>query len=184
MKQVSQHSSAPVDQLPRSAGSFTAPMGLQSHLKRPDLKLDYVPVLDLVVIALLFALLFTRFVMVPGVRVDLPSTELRMQYDEAPVAVLTIGNQGMLYFSGSVYEQSSLPEAFRRYLAQQDGQDAVLLVKAQSSMELDLFLELCSTAQQAGFVQVQIAGKKVEAARDLLSGDSPSAGASRFPVVR
>lgn len=184
MKRAAKNSSARADLLPRSAGSFTAPMGLQSHLKRPDLKLDYVPILDLVVIALLFGLLFTRFVMVPGVRVDLPSTELRMQYDDAPVAVLTIGNQGMLYFSGSVYEQSSLPEAFRRYLAQQGGQDAVLLVKAQANMELELFLELCSMAQQAGFVQVQIAGDKVEAARDLLSGESSGSGASRFPVIR
>ncbi|MFT4901144.1 MAG: biopolymer transport protein ExbD [Lentimonas sp.] len=169
---------------PHGANRFTAPLGLESHLKRPNLKLDFIPVLDLLVIALLFSLLFTRFVMVPGVRVDLPSTDLRMQYDDASVAVLTIGNKGMLYFGGSVYEQRSLGAAFRQYLDKLDGEAAVLLVKAQADMQLEDFLELCQMAQAAGFTQVQIAGDKVEDTRDPVFGDFSGRGAASFPVIR
>ena len=62
-------------------GQFTASFGLLERLKRPEIKVDIIPVLDLMVLALLISLLFTRFVMLPGVRVNLPETDLRMQND-------------------------------------------------------------------------------------------------------
>ena len=70
---------------------YTEPLGLMAQLKRPPISFDMIPVLDLLVIALLFSLLFTRFVMVPGVRVDLPDSGMQMQPSNLPVAVLTIG---------------------------------------------------------------------------------------------
>jgi len=69
---------------------YTEPLGLMAQLKRPPIIFDMIPVLDLLVIALLFSLLFTRFVMVPGVRVDLPDSGMQMQPSNLPVAVLTI----------------------------------------------------------------------------------------------
>ncbi len=175
----------PVDEsLPHSAGGFTAPLGLVNHLKRPTTRFDVIPVLDLIVIALLMSLLFTRFVMLPGVRVDLPETDLRMQHNDAPVAVLTIGNKGMMYFDGSVYEQSSIAKAFREHIEQSEGEAHVLLVKAQATMELQLFLELCQMAQEAGFVQVQIAGAKAEEVLDLIPADSLRESSNVFlPVM-
>lgn len=139
--------------------SYTEPLGLMAHLHRPQIKLDVVPVLDLLVIALLFSLLFTRFVMVPGVRVDLPDSELQMQPSNLPVAVLTIGNRGMLFFDGSVFELNSIERGFKQHIAKVAGEDVVLLVKTEGSMDLQLFLKLCQMAQNAGFVQVQIAGE-------------------------
>jgi len=157
--------------LPEAAGGFTTSLGLHSQLKRPEIKLDYIPVLDLIVIALLMSLLFTRFVTLPGVRVDLPATDLRMQYSAAPVAVLTIGEKGMLFFDGSVYELGTIERAFRRHIEKAGSKEVVLLVKAQASMELQLFLDLCQMAQQAGFVQIQIAGEKVEETLELIPTD-------------
>ena len=40
-----------------NSGSFTEPFGLTARLKRPTIKMDVVPVLDLLVIALFFGLL-------------------------------------------------------------------------------------------------------------------------------
>ena len=102
-------------------GAYTSPLGLVSRLKQGDIKFDLVPVLDLVVIALLVSLVFTRFVMLPGVRVDLPTTGLRMQYTEYPVAVLTVQNRGMLFFDGSVYTNESIERAFVEYMAHSAG---------------------------------------------------------------
>ncbi|MFQ3270256.1 MAG: biopolymer transport protein ExbD, partial [Lentimonas sp.] len=144
--------------LASSAGAFTASFGLLERLKRPEIKVDFIPVLDLMLLALLISLLFTRFVMLPGVRVNLPETDLRMQHNASEVAVLTIGNQGMLFFAGSVYEHSSIERAFRKHLEDRDEQASILLVKAEASMELQLFLDLCRMAQSAGFDEVQIAG--------------------------
>lgn len=148
--------------------TYTQPLGLMAQLKRPPVKLDMVPVLDLLVIALLFSLLFTRFVMVPGVRVDLPDSEMQMQPSNLPVAVLTIGNRGMLFFDGAVFEINSINRGFKRHIEDKPGQDVVLLVKTEGSMDLQLFLKLCRMAQDAGFVQLQIAGEHMPDAQSLM----------------
>jgi biopolymer transport protein ExbD len=166
-------------------GEFTASFGLLERLKRPQIKVDLIPVLDLMLLALLISLLFTRFVMLPGVRVNLPETDLRMQHDASEVAVLTIGNQGMLFFAGSVYGHASIERAFRKYLEDRDEEASILLVKAEAAMELQLFLDLCRMAQLAGFAEVQIAGDQVEAPLDLISDETVQQGSQAvlFPVL-
>ena len=143
----------------RSIHCYTEPLGLMAQAKRPPISFDMVPALDLLVIALLFSLLFTRFVMVPGVRVDLPDSGMQMQQSNLPVAVLTISNRGMLFFDGGVFELNSIDRSFKKYVEELPVKDVVLLVKTEGSMDLQLFLELCEMAQDAGFLQVQIAGE-------------------------
>jgi biopolymer transport protein ExbD len=159
-----------------SSHAYTQPLGLIAHLKRPPIKLDFVPVLDLLVIALLFSLLFTRFVMVPGVRVDLPDSEMQMQPSNLPVAVLTIGNRGMLFFDGAVFELNSVERGFRRHIEGASGEKVVLLVKTEGSMDLQLFLRLCRMAQDAGFVQVQIAGEHIQNADSIVPSGAGGSG--------
>jgi hypothetical protein len=51
-------------------------------------------------------------------------------------------------------------------------------------MELQLFLDLCRMAQEAGFAEVQVAGEKVEQTLDLIQGDSLQQGRNvLFPVM-
>ncbi len=150
--------------------SYSEPLGLMAHLQRPSIKLDFVPVMDLLVIALLFGLLFTRFVMVPGMRVDLPDSEMQMQPSNLPVAVLTIGNNGMLFFDGSRYEIDTIEDGFRYLVEEVPGRKVVLLIKTQGSMDLQLFLRLCRMAQIAGFVQVQIAGEHLPETNSVVPG--------------
>lgn len=174
----------PAGDLTVSTGEFTASFGLLERLKRPEIKVDVIPVLDLLVLALLISLLFTRFVMLPGVRVNLPETDLRMQHDASEVAVLTIGNEGMLFFDGSVYEHGSVEAAFLRHLEDRGEENVILLVKAEASMELQLFLDLCRMAQSAGFDEVQVAGDQVEEPLELIPGDSLQQGSNAlFPVL-
>ncbi len=147
--------------------SFVEPFGLIARLKRPTIKLDVVPVLDLLVIALFFGLLFTRFVMVPGLKVELPKSELKMSLSKLPVAVLTIGNGGMLFFDGAVFELNSIMRGFEKHHENMLGKDIVLFIKTEGSMDLQLFLELCQMAKEAGFVQVQIAGEHMSDAKAI-----------------
>lgn len=162
----------------QSNGQYTSPLGLVSRLKQNEIKLDVIPVLDLVVIALLVSLVFTRFVMLPGVRVDLPTTELRMQYTDHPVAVLTIQNRGMLFFNGSVYTGESIERAFIDYMDESDESTNVLLVKAEAAIDLQRFLEICQMAESAGFSQVQLAGSKLEEIPDLIPANSNAVDSS------
>lgn len=133
------------------------PFGLNRHLNPPKMKLDLVPVLDLIVLALLLSLLFSRYLILPGVQIDLPKTELSIQQDASSVVVLTIANSGMLFFAGSVYEQNSIEPAFQKYLRSHRSKSPVLLIKVGASMDMQQFLDLCEMAQAAGFSGVQIA---------------------------
>jgi len=153
--------------------TFTEPLGLSRRLRQPAIRLDFVPVLDLLVIALLFGLLFTRFVMVPGVSVDLPDSEIQMQPTDQPVAVLTIGNRGMLFFDGAVFELGSVERGFRSHMETRLEEAVVLLVKTEGSMNLQDFLKLCHMAQEAGFVEVQVAAEHLP---DAASSDSGGDG--------
>lgn len=152
-----------------AAVSFTSPFGLLARLKRAESGLDWVPALDMVVVALLISLIFTRFVIVPGVEVSLPSTDLRMQPSEESVAVLTLQSRGMLFFNGSVYNPGSLQRAFADYM-EEDGKArrSVLLVKAEADIGLERFLEICREAESAGFLRVQISGKKLDSVPELI----------------
>tara|TARA_E500000178_G_scaffold336448_1_gene374458 strand:+ start:712 stop:1254 length:543 start_codon:yes stop_codon:yes gene_type:complete len=165
------------DSLSRVSRGYTESLGLMAQLKRPSISFDMIPVLDLLVIALLFSLLFTRFVMVPGVRVDLPDSDMQMQASNLPVAVLTISNRGMLFFDGAVFELNSIDPSFQNYIEELSGEDVVLLVKTEGSMDLQLFLELCQMAQDAGFVQVQIAGEHLPNSESPLSPANGSGSA-------
>lgn len=159
-----------------SGASLTEPFDFRSRLRPADSRLDFVPVLDLIVIALLVSLFFTRFVSMPGVRVDLPVTEMRMQHSQDSVAVLTIGNNGMLLFDGAVFESGTIARGFQNYMEESVRGSPVLLVKADVAMEMQEFLRLCELAKEAGFIQVQLAGKQEKEVNELLSAPMSGPG--------
>ena len=154
----------------KPGNSFCEPFSFRARLQQVDSRIDLIPILDMIVIAMLFSLLFTRFVSLPGVRIDLPVTEMRMQHSQQSVAVLTIGNNGMLFFNGAVFEPGTIARGFERYMDTAVKDSQVLLVKAESAMDMQDFLRLCELARSAGFVQVQLAGKKEEPVEELLPG--------------
>ena len=154
------------DNLALTFDELTSPFGLKHHLKPPKMKFDLVPVLDLIILALLISLLFTRYLILPGVRVDLPKTELSIQQDASSVAVLTIANSSMLFFAGSVYQLNSIEPAFRKYVGNSKSKSPVLLVKAGAAMDIQEFLGLCQMARNAGFDEVQIAADPEDSAKE------------------
>lgn len=159
---------ADIETRSNEAHSFTEPFGLVARLQKADTRLDFIPILDLVVISLLVSLLFTRFVVFPGVQVDLPVTEMRTEHTQLPVAVLTVGNNGMLLFDGSVYEVSSIFRGFQDFAESSGSKGVVLLVKVEASMDMQYFLTLCDMAKRAGFTQVQLTGQKDTKDLDLI----------------
>jgi len=148
--------------------SLVEPFAFRERVRKPDTRVDFIPVLDMIVIAMLLSLLFTRFVAMPGVRVDLPTTEMHIQHSPQAVAVLTIGNNGMLFFDGAVFEQSTIERGLSNYISRAGSVSPVLLVKAEFTLDMQDFLHLCEMAKEAGFAQLQLAGKLKEAQAELL----------------
>lgn len=166
--------SGPAKRRDLQAASVSEPFAFRRRLRETDTRLDFIPVLDLIVIAMLLSLMFTRFVTLPGVRVDLPTTEMRMEQMQQNVAVLTVGNNGMLFFDGAVFEAGNIADGFEAYLEKLGKPGGVLLVKADFAMEMQEFLRVCELAREAGFIQVQLAGRPVERSGEPIPAVTPA----------
>lgn len=134
--------------------------GLKTQLKAPRLQLLGLPLLDLLCLALLCSLFFTRYVMLPGVEVDLPQSDLKMQPGDSFVSVLTIGHHEALYFEGNVHNLRSIEAAFEQLVDRHENAEPTLLIKASADLKMELFLHLCKLAKNAGFVQVKVAASE------------------------
>jgi biopolymer transport protein ExbD len=155
---------------------------LSTRLKPPASGLDPLPLLDLLTIALFFSLLFSRMVMTPGVRLELPETELRMPQTSTAVAVLTVQSEGMLLFDGGVYQIDSIQSAFKECVSQNQGESIVLLLKAGERLPMATLLNISAKAQDAGFTQIHLAAKRQESKTEALPTVPPdNAGEYSFP---
>jgi biopolymer transport protein ExbD len=145
---------------------ITQPFNFAAHLRRPPSAFDALAFVDACLIALMFTLLSSRFVLAPGVNLELPTTR------EAPLSailtsrVLTVTeNEGreMLIFEGRILNL----ETFANLLADRptDRQAEVLLILADRDVSMQKLVRICELAEQAGFVSVQLAAEPEKAVR-------------------
>jgi len=77
-------------------------MKLESHLPKQTFWLYLGPVLNVLLILLIFFLLGSTFVVQSGVSVKLPESGSRLSgFDRAKVITVTAGNDTVLYYNGS-----------------------------------------------------------------------------------
>lgn len=163
--------------------SLTDPLDLQGRLTPPDRRLDPVPLLDVILIALLLFGLSSHFIYAPGLTVDVkgeageqPVYTLDLpvaEQDRLPgqpvastvtVGVLTARQENMFLFDGQIHTLTSLKGAMQasNRAGRYDG--AVLLLKMDRSVSIQTFLTLSEYAALAGFSRVQLAAGHEEPA--------------------
>lgn len=123
--------------------------------------MELVPFIDVVVVALFFVLLSSRFVLAPGISISLPTVENLPRDAAATSRVLTISeSQGaqMILFEGRVF--SSL-DAFGRVLADRSDefQSEILLIRADRDVSLELLARIWDLCGKAGFERVLLAAE-------------------------
>ncbi len=155
--------SSPAQDEPFRHARISAPFDFKQALREPGKTFDLLPVLDLCVIALIFSLVFTRFVAMPGVAVALPSSNMEVSQSSQAVVVMTINYEQSLFFDGGVYDIQTISSGFDRYFRRNPNLESVLLVKAEGSLNIQSFLEICALAQSSGFTQIQVIGERAPA---------------------
>jgi biopolymer transport protein ExbD len=136
--------------------NYSAPFNFTTALRRPDINLPLLPVLDLCVLALLFSLLFTRFVALPGVAVSMPETTLRLSPAAERMVVLTISPGERFYFAGSVYEMGGLTVGFERFMQRHPEENPVLMLRIDGALSSRNLMRIIELASNAGFQEIQI----------------------------
>ncbi len=154
---------------------ITRPFDFAAQIKHPRSGIDLVPFFDVCVILLFFGMFGSRFVLAPGVAVDLrPPATAGVPRDALPTSrVLTVSEidgRAMLMFEGRILDVAKL----ERFLAERAGQyqGEVLLVRMDRDVSMVLFVRVLEVAKRAGFDQILLAAEP-ESAADVHGKNPP-----------
>lgn len=129
----------------------------QSHRGTP---FNLLILIDLGFIGLLFAILFTRLVTLPGMNIDFVSTDLRVHASHSNVVILTLENADTIFFDGGIYSMKTIESALINYLKEDaNSRETSLIIRSDSQIGLESFLSLCSMIENAGYKNIQILGQ-------------------------
>lgn len=116
--------------------------------------------IDLAFIGLLFAILFTRLVTLPGMNIDFVKTDLQVHAAHSNVVILTLENTNTLFFDGGIYNMQTIESALNSYLEKDASRKGTsLIIRSDSQIDLESFLFLCSMVEDAGYKNIQILGQ-------------------------
>ena len=138
---------------------LTSPLNLRDRFVSPSVTIDLLPLFDALLIAFCFLLLSSRFVVAPGVSLQLPSTD-DLDYARS-VEVMTVKHNDMILFDGEVYDIRSLKQHLKS-VSETDLTSInrqVLLLKIGQSVSIQALLEIADVARTAGFASVHIASE-------------------------
>ncbi len=144
---------------------LTSPFGLEDRLKPLGKNYNVFALLNIGLIALGFFLLSSRFILAPGVLIELPTVNAKSALGIVVYDVLTINQQNMMLFDGRIYNLDTLFAALNRSKqqaqtsseSQVDNTGSILLVKMDKNTSMDVFLRVCEISYKAGYTQIQIA---------------------------
>lgn len=135
-----------------------------SHVQKDGFSLSVFALFDVFLIALLFTLFSSKFILAPGVEIDLEasinlpkadSSKMGVAIASDSISVLNLRGKEMVVFDGKIYN----PEAFARFLQGYKPSGDVLLIKADRGVSSELLLEISSMAQAAGFKKILLAAE-------------------------
>ena len=118
-------------------------------------QLEVAPFAGVFVVLLMFLLLHTNFVYIPGVRIDLPPAE-GLPGTTNPTVVVAVDRNGQLIFENQIVKEPDLLEkltaAVARHRAAKGG--LTLVVQADKSVAYEVVVRLAELARAAGIKEV------------------------------
>jgi biopolymer transport protein ExbD len=129
----------------------------QSNRETP---FNLIILIDLAFIGLLFAILLTRLVTLPGMNIDFVKTDMQVHATHSNVVILTLENTDTIFFDGGIYNMQTIESALNDYLNKEASRKGTsLIIRSDSQIDLESFLKLCSMVEDAGYKNIQILGQ-------------------------
>jgi len=124
--------------------------------------LDLTPLIDVVLMLVIFFMLTTTFVLSPGVQVDLPQGSSLQQPRESD-AIITITKDAAVYFQDAQVSLETLQAVLQRAKSQQPGLRVV--IKADTLVQHGRVVEVMDMAKLVGIERLAIATAPKQAAQ-------------------
>lgn len=138
---------------------ITRPLDLSSRLRPPPRSFDFLFYVNAGLIALMFVLFGSRFVLSPGLGVDfrVPTMAVALQGAVATDVVIAVKGTDLAFVEGAKVDSAGL----RRWLIERaKGHPGLrLLVQADASLSTKDLTDIYEMARVAGFESVQIAAE-------------------------
>lgn len=116
--------------------------------------LDLTPLIDVVLMLVIFFMLTTTFVLSPGVQVDLPQGSSLQEPRESD-AIITITKNGAVYFQDAQVSLETLQAVLQRTQSQQPRLRVV--IKADTLVQHGRVVEIMDIAKRVGIERLAIA---------------------------
>lgn len=143
---------------------ITRPLDLQSKLTPPSRDFDLFFWVNVGAVTLFFVLLGSRFVLAPGVPVQVGGTPAGLELPQTNSAaqgvasvVVSYRRDNMVLFEGGIYELRDLRKAMETYARKHPA--ATMLVRVDKQVSVQGLLDLFDMAKAAGFAQVLLAAE-------------------------
>ena len=139
------------------------PVNVFSKIPKEEFFISPSALLDILLIALMLIMTASKFVLAPGMTMEVGGGENVLPDTNAPdfagvdsdLSVLTMEGSSMLIFDGSIYNMRSLERKMKNFKRGGD----VLLIKADKHMPIQSLIDIAEIAKKGGFKKIHIAAK-------------------------
>ena len=144
---------------------FLLPFNLKRFQNKKVRTINWIPILDLCVIACLLGFLRTEIIFSPGLELNLPKSETFAARGISTSSVLTItkSKDSLIFlFENRIFNGFSEWNNYLESMHSFKSDSPVLLIKTNASTELLHFLKACEIAEKNGFKKILIASDNPE----------------------
>lgn len=132
-----------------------------SKVRKERISVSSAALADGILIALMFVLLTSKFILATGHSIDLSQELPTTSSSDAAIAdasidVLTAKANSMIIFDGAIFN----PQSFARTMLDTKSKNKfreILLIKADKNVDTQTLLNICISAKKGGFKKVHIA---------------------------
>ena len=142
------------------------PVDISSKVRRERITLCSAALVDILLIALMFTLLGSKFILAPGFALEFEGNKLpTSQSPDAAVvdgdlSVLNAKGNTMIIFDGAIFNAESFSKKMHSQKA--GTHRGVLLIKADKNVDTQTLLDICSVARAGGFEKIHLAATPEE----------------------
>ena len=120
--------------------------------KPDDTKLDMTPLVDVVFLLIVFFMLSTTFIVLPGIRIDLPeATSQKIKLKKNKV-VVSIHAEGDLFFGKDRVDRSAMLRRLQDAAA--ENPETLVLIKGDRGVDYGRIIDTLDMARRAGLQRI------------------------------
>jgi biopolymer transport protein ExbD len=121
--------------------------------------IDMVPMVDCIMVLLIFLMISSAFVRDPGIEVQKPDVSGTVAEGEQNNLLIAISETNRIYFDGQEIRADQVASVLRQAAV---GHDPALIIRADRAANVDIFATVYAEAKRAGIEHVQFATARAD----------------------